>query len=195
MPATLEDFISSFAGGKAPDLAEAAQYHERFVSTKENDRDFDNQAYQEGATEYLQQLPDDQFQQAARNAVAEVPPQEREDLLGGLLGALAGAASGGNSNRGGGLGGGAGVPDMLSGLAGAGGLAGIAKMLGLGSTDPKSMSEDDAAKVINYARKENPEVLRQTVQEKPWFVKAMGNPIVMGALTMAAAKLLSNRRR
>jgi hypothetical protein len=32
------------------------------------------------------------------------------------------------------------------------------------------------------------------VQEKPWFVKALGNPVVMGALTMAAAKLLSNRR-
>jgi hypothetical protein len=48
---------------------------------------------------------------------------------------------------------------------------------------------------MNYARKERPEVLRQTVEEKPWFVKAMGNPIVMGALTMAAAKLLNSRRR
>jgi len=84
---------------------------------------------------------------------------------------------------------------MLGGLAGGGGLGGIAKMLGLGSTDPKNMSEDDAAKLMNYARKENPEALRQAVQEKPWFVKALGNPIVMGALTMAAAKMLSNRRR
>jgi hypothetical protein len=31
------------------------------------------------------------------------------------------------------------------------------------------------------------------VEEKPWFVKAMGNPVVIGALTVAAAKLLSNR--
>lgn len=57
------------------------------------------------------------------------------------------------------------------------------------------MSEDDAAKVMNYARKERPEALAQTVKEKPWFVKALGNPVVMGALTMAAAKLLSNKRR
>jgi hypothetical protein len=57
------------------------------------------------------------------------------------------------------------------------------------------MSEDDAAKVLNYARKENPDALRQTVQEKPWFVKALGNPVVMGALTLAAAKLLSNLKK
>ena len=67
-------------------------------------------------------------------------------------------------------------------------------MLGLGSTDPSQMSNDDAAKVINYARTERPELMRQTVAEKPWFVKALGNPIVISALTMAAAKLLSNRR-
>jgi hypothetical protein len=54
------------------------------------------------------------------------------------------------------------------------------------------MTEDDAARVMDYARKENPDALRQTVQEKPWFVKAMGNPVVMGALTLAAAKLLTN---
>jgi hypothetical protein len=74
-------------------------------------------------------------------------------------------------------------------------LSGIAKMLGLGSTDPRQMDDDDAAKLMDYARKERPEVLRQTVEEKPWFVKAMGNPIVMGVLTMAAAKLLRNRQR
>ena len=72
---------------------------------------------------------------------------------------------------------------------------GSPSMLGLGSTDPNKMSEDDAARVMNYARKEHPELMRQTVEEKPWFVKAMGNPVVMGALTMAAAKLLSNQRK
>ena len=77
------------------------------------------------------------------NAVAQAPPQEREGLLGGLLGALGGAA-GGMGSRGGS---GGGIGDMLGGLAGGGGLGGLAKMLGLGSTDPKNMSEDDAAKL------------------------------------------------
>jgi len=196
MPDTVDDFMKRFGGGGTLDDREAQQYHDRFVSTHENDRDFDNKAYHEGATEYLGKLPDDQFKQAAQKAVAQAPPQEREGLLGGLLGALGGAAAGGMGGRGSGAGGG-GIADMLGGLAGGsgGGLGGLAKMLGLGSTDPKQMSDDDAAKLMNYARKENPEALRQTVQEKPWFVKAMGNPIVMGALTVAAAKLLSNRRR
>lgn len=174
MPGTVDDFMSRFGGGGTVDDREAAQYHDRFVSTHENDRDFDNKAYHEGATEYLGKLPDDQFHAAASNAIAQAPPQERTGILSGLLGALGG-------------GGGA-----LGALGGIGGLAG---MLGLGSTDPKQMSNDDAAKLMNYARKENPEALRQTVQEKPWFMKALGNPIVMGALTMAAAKMLSNRRR
>jgi hypothetical protein len=83
----------------------------------------------------------------------------------------------------------------LSGGAGSGGLGGIASMLGLGSTDPAKMSEEDAARVMNYARREQPEALQKAVEEKPWFVKAMGNPILMGALTIAAAKLLQNQRR
>jgi predicted lipid-binding transport protein (Tim44 family) len=189
MAGNLEDFISSFTGGGANPHA-SEQFHDRFVSTDEKDREFDNQAYQQGAADYLEKLPDDQFQDAARNAVAQVPPEQRQDLLGGLLRSL----SGGGSPLGG-AGGHGGVAEMLGGLAAGGGLAGLAKMLGLGSTDPRQMSEDDAAKVMNYARKQNPEALRQTVQEKPWFLKAMGNPVVMGALTMAATRLLSNRRR
>lgn len=188
MAGNLEDFISSFTGGGAANPQAAEQYHDRFVSTDENDRDFDNQAYHQGAADYLEKLPDDQFQDAARNAVSQVPRQQREDLLGGLLSALGGGGGGAMGGRGG-------MTDMLGGLAGGGGLAGIGKMLGLGSTDPRNMSGDDAAKVMDYARKQNPDALRQAVQEKPWFVKAMGNPVVMGALTMAATRLLSNRRR
>ncbi len=187
MAGNLEDFISSFTGGAANPKA-AEQYHDRFVSTDENDRDFDNQAYQKGAADYLEKLPDDQFQNAAKNAVSQVAPEQREDLLGGLLSSLGGGA-------GGAMGGGGGVGGMLGGLAAGGGLGGLAKMLGLGTTNPRDMSDDDAAKVMDYARKQNPDALRQAVQEKPWFVKAMGNPVVMGALTMAASHLLSRRRR
>jgi hypothetical protein len=168
MPETVDDFMKRFGGGGTVDEEEAAKFHDRFVSTKPEDSQFNNRAYHQGAVEYLGKLPDDQFHNAARNAVAQAPPEERHDLLSGILGALGGG--------------------------GGGGLGQIAGMLGLGSTDPNKMSEDDAARVMDYARKERPEVLQQTVAEKPWFVKAMGNPVVMGALTMAAAKLLSSRR-
>jgi len=186
MPNTIEDFMKLFGGDTTVDEQQAAQYHDRFMSTKPEDNHFDNSAYHEAAAEHLATLPDDQFHQAARNAIAQAPPQERQDLLGSLLSGLGGA--GGLAGMIGGMGGG--------GATGTGGgLAGIAKMLGLNSTDPRQMSNDDAAKVINYARTEHPELMQQTVAEKPWFVKAMGNPIVMGALTLAAAKLLSNSRR
>lgn len=178
MAGFLDQFLEQFAGGSAPAATSASEFHERFVSRDEKDRDFDNDTYHDAATEHLQQLPDDQFQDAARNAVAQVGPEQRQDLLGGLLSALGGAGA---------LGG-------MTGGAGGGGIGQIARALGLGTTDPQRMSEEDASKLINYARKERPEALRQTVAEKPWFVQALGNPIVMGALTMAATRLLSRRR-
>lgn len=180
MPGTVDDFINRFGGNQTIDDQEAAQYHERFVSTHPNDSAFDNQTYHQGATEYLGKLPDDQFHQAASSALAQTPPQERQGLLSGLLGALGGGALGSGLAGGSGMG---------------GGLGNIASLLGLGSTDPSKMSNDDATRVMNYARREQPQALQQVVQDKPWFLKAMGNPIVVGALTMAAAKLVNSQRR
>ena len=167
MAETVDDFMRRFGGGGTVDEEEAAQYHDRFVSTKPEDSQFDNRTYQQGAAEYLGKLPDDQFHDAARNAVSQALPQQRQDLLGTLLNALGGSGDG---------------------------LGTIASTLGLGTTDPSKMSGDDAARLLNYTRQQRPELLQQTVQEKPWFVKAMGNPIVMGALGMAAMKLLGQRR-
>jgi len=164
MPGTVDDFMSRFGGGGTIDDKEAQQYHDRFVSTNAGDRDFDNQTYHQSATEYLGKLPDDNFQEVARNVYSQAAPQERQGLLGGLLSALGGGAGD------------------------------VAKKVGLGTTDPSRMSADDAARLMNYARTERPEVLQKTVQEKPWFVKAMGNPVVMGVLAIAAAKLASGQR-
>jgi len=168
MPGTVDDFMNRFGSGGTIDDNEAQQYHDRFVSNNAADNDFDNQTYHKSATEYLGKLPDDQFQDAARNAIDQAPPQERQGLLGGLLAALAGSA-------------------------GAGGLTDIANKLGLGTTDPSKMSAADAAQLMNYTRSERPELLQKPVEEKPWFVKAMGNPVVMGVLAMAASKLLSSQ--
>jgi hypothetical protein len=168
MPGTVDDFMNRFGGGGTIDDSQAQQYHDRFVSTDSNDRDFDNQTYHKSATEYLGKLPDDQFQDAARTAYNQAAPQERQGLLGGLLAAVAGGAGGG-------------------------GISDIANKIGLGTTDPSRMSADDAARLMNYTRSEHPEVLQKTVEEKPWFVKAMGNPVIMGVLAMAATKLISTQ--
>jgi hypothetical protein len=165
MPGTGDDFMNRFGGGGTIDDSEAQQLHDRFVSKNPDDSAFDNQTYHQSATEYLGKLPDDQFQDAARNAYNQVAPQDRQGLLGGLLGAL-GASQGDIANK-----------------------------LGLASSDPSKMSADDAARLMNYARTEQPEALKKTVQEKPWFVKAMGNPVIMGVLAVAAAKMISSQKR
>jgi hypothetical protein len=165
MPGTVDDFMNRFGGGGTIDDSEAQQLHDRFVSTNPNDSAFDNQTYHQSATEYLGKLPDDQFQDAARNAYNQAAPQDRQGLLGGLLAAL------GASQR------------------------EVANKLGLASSDPSKMSAADAARLMNYARTEQPEALKKTVQEKPWFVKAMGNPVIMGVLAVAAAKMISSQKR
>lgn len=86
MPGTVDDFMNRFASGGTIDDREAEQYHERFVSSHPDDRAFDSQTYHQSATEYLGKLPDDQFQEAARNAYSQAAPQERQGLLSGLLG-------------------------------------------------------------------------------------------------------------
>jgi hypothetical protein len=167
MPGTVDDFMNRFGGGGTIDDSEAQQLHDRFVSTNPADSAFDNQTYHQSATEYLGKLPDDQFQDAARNAYNQAGPQDRLGLLGGLLGALAGGAASGD----------------------------LANKIGLASTDPSKMSADDAARLMNYARTEQPDALKKTVQEKPWFVKAMGNPIIMGVLAVTAAKMIGSQKR
>src|SRR5688572_9980740 len=101
MPGTVDDFMRRFGSNQTIDDRDAAAYHDRFVSTQSEDQDFDNQTYQQSATEYLGKLPDDEFQRSARTALSHAPPQERQSMLGGLLGALTG---GGGSTGGGKMG-------------------------------------------------------------------------------------------
>ena len=67
--------------------------------------------------------------------------------------------------------------------------------LGLSSGDPRSMGPDELSKLAGYARKTAPRALRETAEEQPAFMKALGNPLVMGALGMLAARYLSKRNR
>ena len=55
------------------------------------------------------------------------------------------------------------------------------------------MSPDQYAHLANFARRNHPEAMQEVVREQPWFVKAMGNPVVMGALGMVASRMIRNR--
>jgi hypothetical protein len=117
----------------------------------------------QGTTEYLGHLPDEHFEQAAHTAFAQAPPAQRQGLLRSLLGALQGR----------------GVD-----------LGALQHQLGLPSLSPTQMGPDEYARVANYARRQQPEVMEEQVRSQPWFIKAMGNPIVMGALGVIASKML-----
>ena len=126
-------------GSAAMDETEAAHYCttalSRIMPTTANSTTTHTMRLQRST---LGKLPDDQFRQAAGNAVAQMPQQQRAGLLDTLMGALGGAGA-------------------------AGGIGGLVNMLGLGTSDPNQMSADDAAKLMNYARKEQPQVF-----SKPW---------------------------
>ncbi len=158
--------MSRFGGNGTLDDQEAARYHDRFVSDHPDDHEFDSGTYHQSATEYLGKLPPEEFQQGAQAAMAKAPAGERSSLLGSLM----------------------------ERLGGAGGLGRLAEMIGLSSTDPAKMTPDDGARVLDYARRENPEALQKVVAEKPWFMKAMDHPVLLGVLTMAAAKLFKKHQ-
>jgi len=168
MPGTVNDFMERFGGAGTIDDQEATHYYDRFASRDPRDADFENEQLYEGTTEYLGQLPDDEFQGAARDAFAQADDDQRQGLAGGLLGALQG--------RGVDLG-------MIGG------------MLGLNTTDPRRMDPDEYARLANYARRQHPDAMREVVREQPWFVKALGNPLVGAVLGMVASRMLRNRTR
>ena len=95
MPGTVEDFMRRFGGDGTIDDREAEQYYDRFASTRSEDREFDNATMSQGTTEYLGQLPDEHFEQAAHTAFAQAPPAQRQGWLSSLLGALRGLCSNG----------------------------------------------------------------------------------------------------
>jgi hypothetical protein len=164
----ISDFIKSLSGSGSIDPQQAAQFADRFISNRPEDQDFNNQDFHQGASEYLGQMPADQFHQAAQNAFNNAAPAQRQGLVSNLLGSLAGRA---------------------------GGVGPLASQLGLQSTDPRQMGAADYSRLANYARTEHPDVLQDHVQSQPWLVKAMGHPVLMGALGLVAAKMASGMFR
>lgn len=163
MPGTVDDFIKNFSGAGTMDDQQATQYYDRFASTRPEDNQFDNGALHSGATEYLGQVPENEFHQGAQKAFAQAGPAQRQGLLGSLMSSLSGHGV-----------------DMGS----------VASQLGLQSTNPASMGATDYARLANFARLNHPEAMQDHVQSQPWLLKAMGNPFVIGALGIVASKML-----
>jgi hypothetical protein len=164
MPGTVDDFIKRFGGEQTMDDREATHFYDRFASTHPDDRDFDNDAMYSGASEYLGKLPEPDFQQAAQNAYATASPQQRQGLAGSIM-------------------------RVLQIRGGAGALAGLFG----GNRAPEQMTPDEYARAAGYLRQRHPDAMQEVVREQPWLVKAMGNPVLMGALGMVASRMIRHR--
>lgn len=163
MPRTVDDFIQRFGSNRTMDESEASQFLERFASQDPNDSDFDTEDMASGATEYLGKLPDPDFQTAAQNAYGAASPQQQQGLVGTLMRAL--------QSRG----------------------VDIGSLLGGSANNPNQVDASQYAQMANAARHQHPEVLRDVVREQPWLMKAMGNPVLMGALGMVASRMIKKR--
>ena len=166
MAGGIDDFVKQFTGGGSLDIQQISHFFERFASTKPEDQAFDNNALHQGATEYLSNLPQDQFHQTVANSYAQMHPQQQQDMVSSLLGAL--SAQGVDLNT-------------------------LASNLGLNSIDPRQMTAEDYAHLADFARREHPQAVQQVISEKPWWVRAMGSPVVMGVMGMIASQMLTNR--
>ena len=58
---------------------------------------------------------------------------------------------------------------------------------------PSQISSNQYAQLADYARQQHPEAMQQVVRDQPWFLKAMGHPVLMGALAMVASKMMRSR--
>jgi hypothetical protein len=54
------------------------------------------------------------------------------------------------------------------------------------------MNADDYARVAGYACREHPDAMQEIFREQPEFIKALGTPIVNGALGMTATRMLKH---
>ena len=169
MGETIDDFIRRFGSGGEDEEERSRQaqgFYEKFVSKNPEDEEFNREQFHQGATEYLGKLPDEEFQQAASQSYARMDSQDQQGMVASLLTAL--KSSGVN-------------------------LDSLAQTLGMSQSNPEQMEPDDYAKLANYTRHEHPEAMKQVVEEKPWFLKALGNPMVLGALGLIASKWLRGR--
>ncbi len=120
---------------------------------------------QRAAGSYISQMDPSQFAQAAQN----MEPQQRAGFAGGLLGSL----------------------QKMLGLD----ASSLGDKIGLSSTDPQRMGAQDIGRLAGYAQQNAPGALQQTAREQPFLLKALGNPLVQGAIAVMAARYMANRSR
>jgi hypothetical protein len=113
------------------------------------------------------QIPSSQMEPELQKAIAQIQPNERDDVAQEFLGQF---KQRGLSDR-----------DLES-------------QLGLSSYQPKQMSADDVSKLASFAYHNHPDLFHEVLAERPALVKFLSNPVIGAALGAIAAKWMSGRK-
>jgi hypothetical protein len=113
------------------------------------------------------QIPTSQMEPELQKAIAQIKPNERDDVAQDLFNHL---KKRGLSDR------------------------DLQKQLGLSSHHSKQMNADDVSKLAGFAYHNHPDVFHEVLADQPALVKFLSNPVIGAALGAVAAKWMSGRK-
>lgn len=112
-------------------------------------------------------IPPAQMEPELQTAIAQIQPNERDDVAKKILKELKGR---GLSEK-----------DLES-------------QLGLSSRHPSSMNSDDVSKLVSFTYHNHLDIFQEVMAEQPALLKFFSNPLIGAAFGAVAAKWLQNRR-
>jgi hypothetical protein len=111
-------------------------------------------------------IPPQQMEPELQNAIAQIQPNERDDVARDFLKHL--------QQRG--------LNDRD-----------LERQLSLSTHHPNRMSADDVSKLANFVYHSHPDIFQEVMAERPALLKFISNPLVAAALGVVAAKWLRKR--
>lgn len=114
-----------------------------------------------------EQIPSSQMEPELQKAIAQIKPNERDDVAKGFFKEL--------KSRG--------LDEKH-----------LEQQLNLSTHNPKRMSADDVSKLASFAYHNHPDIFRDVLAEQPAIMKFLSNPIVAGLIGVAAAKWFGSRK-
>ncbi|PSB09792.1 hypothetical protein C7B61_22255 [filamentous cyanobacterium CCP1] len=120
-----------------------------------------------GKSFHPDRIPSNQMEPELRQAIAQIQPNERDDVAKDFLHHL---KKRGLSDR------------------------DLEKQLGLSTHHASRMTADDVSKLAAFTYHNHPDIFQDVLADKPGIVKFLSNPIVGAALGAVAAKWLGGRK-
>ncbi|MCC5636804.1 hypothetical protein LC593_13205 [Nostoc sp. CHAB 5844] len=120
-----------------------------------------------GRSIHPDQIPTSQMEPELQKAIAQIKPNERDDVARSFFKHLKGR----------------GLDERH-----------LEQQLGLSTHNPNRMSADDVSKLASFAYHNHPDVFREVLAEQPGIIKFLSNPVVAAIVGIAAAKWLGSHR-